>query len=249
MDKKFEFLKNVDIVKINLLDNYSDPLLAFVVYDSNKQAYVTQETNKVLSYYFNNKIIYLLYDTINNGIKKGIFSLTFTDNDIIINCNRGKNINISIDFSKLEYKNFINHILKLNEENLLFKAKKYIKKEEINNIYISNTNKSTCFYSMKKDIVICHDVSDSRFNCMDIVNLFFDRFYQNEECEGYIKDDKKIILKFKGNKNIIINDIKNKNKYIAIIDKFQNKLIDEKIEENRKVKMIKYERDNNGKNG
>ena len=75
MDKKFEFLKNVDIVKINLLDNYSDPLLAFVVYDSNKQAYVTQETNKVLSYYFNNKIIYLLYDIINNGIKKGIFLL------------------------------------------------------------------------------------------------------------------------------------------------------------------------------
>ena len=66
--------------------------------------------------------------------------------------------------------------------------------------------------------------------------------------ESYYKNDKKIVITFDNNKSINIYDVEYINKHKEDFDNIIDKLIDKKINENKR-KVIKYERHDNGKNG
>ena len=69
------------------------------------------------------------------------------------------------------------------------------------------------------------------------------------EIDGCYEDDKKIVINFLNNKKVIIYDKDFMKEVSPFISEIQNQLIDNKLYDNSKGKVLKYERNNNGKNG
>lgn len=190
----------------------------------------------------------------NNDINMDIMSIS-------VICSKDQKFNLMIpgfEFHK-EYMKIGEHIKERKNDSFINEYQKHC--ENINNIYIipsyinssasyiendvDTTGKNNNFYIFnfhskgKEDLYLNND---------DIILKILEHFYSSniDFIDGYATDDNKVTLKFSNGKNIVIEDKDLIPKLTDFINEFNNTLIDIKI---GKRKVLKNERNDNGKNG
>ena len=148
-----------------------------------------------------------------------------------------------------------------DKKNQSFIAKYAKHYKEINNIYIIPSLISSCVEYVENDIETTNKANsfyisnihttgteNLYLNNDEVITNILNHFYNEniDFVDGYYSDDTKVILKFSNGKNIVIEDKNIIPKLACFIDEFNNTLIDIKI---GKRKVLRNERNDNGKNG
>lgn len=180
--------------------------------------------------------------------------------NLIVELENNKKINISFPDFNYSYLPYLCDIIDDNRRNNIINT--YLTKQ-IDNIIIYPSHKISemKYYAeikeeQLKNIIACFNynsnLSDEKFMLNgDIIYEILEDFCSSNtnEIEAYYEDDKKIVINFSNNKKIIIYDKDLIKEINPLIRRIQNQLIENKLNVNSKRKVLKYERNNNGKNG